>query len=240
MNTETKVPAPGIRGLIKGAVLALCYIWLFPQLTVWISDAAVSFGWGQMSTGAILLIPYYASFVLAVLLFRNYLIDAFERFTGSFGRCIGSMIRAYGLMILVTLVCSALLMMIAGEGTENPNDAAVEEVFRLVDRPTTVVAVLLGPLVEEIIFRGVIFGAIEQKSSKLAYLVSWLAFGAAHLVGYAFSFKDLSVLILLIQYLPPCIAWGWCYKKSGSLWTTIFMHMLYNGMGVWAMSMLRF
>jgi len=92
--------------------------------------------------------------------------------------------------------------------------------------------------VEEIIFRGVLFGAIARKNVKVAYLVSWIAFSVLHLISYVIGSEDWSVLILLLQYLPPCIAWGWCYKRSGTIWTCVFMHMLYNGLSVYALQAL--
>ena len=43
---------------------------------------------------------------------------------------------------------------------------------------------------------------------------------------------DWRTMIFMIEYLPPSIAWGWCYKRSGSIWTVIFMHMIFNAMGM--------
>jgi membrane protease YdiL (CAAX protease family) len=211
------------------------YLFILPLLTILLSAVMPKWTDYELSEKAVLLIPYYASFLLAVLLFKDYLIDNLHAFGARLGRSVFSMFLSYVLLYAITFAMALLLAGWLGSA-ENPNDSAVEELAKLYNKPTVVIAVFLAPLIEEILFRGMIFGSIWKKNRFFAYLISWLLFGAAHLVQYAILYGDWKVLALMFEYLPPSIAWAWCYRRSGSIWTSVFMHMLYNGMSMWVLA----
>jgi len=216
---------------IKGAALFIVYLVLLPYIMLLVSNLMQLLTGRPISERALLLTPYYLSFALAALLFKNYFIDQLSVFTHHLGRSLGSMFRCYFLMYGITIVCAMVLLAI-GMNSGNPNDLAVEGLVNSYDRVMLVMAVFLAPLVEELLFRGLIFGSLYKVKPIVAYIVSWLAFGAAHLLQYAIETGDWRTMIFMIEYLPPSIAWGWCYKRSGSIWTVIFMHMIFNAMGM--------
>ena len=216
---------------IKGAVLLILYLALMPYIMLLISELMQAITGNPIPETALLLAPYYLSFALAVLLFKDYFIVQLSVFGHNLGRSIGSMFRCYFLMYGITLVCAMLLLAI-GLNTGNPNDLALEGLVQDYDKVMLVMAVFLAPLVEELLFRGLIFGGLYKRKPAAAYIVSWLAFGAAHLLQYAIQSGEWSMLLYLIEYLPPSIAWGWCYKRSGNIWTVIFMHMIFNAMSM--------
>lgn len=82
--------------------------------------------------------------------------------------------------------------------------------------------VVVGPIAEEIIFRGLIYGALEKRLRITgAILVSAFIFALAHLQ--------------LVQFLPIfClgIALGWARWKAGSLGLPIILHILNNGVAL--------
>ena len=82
-----------------------------------------------------------------------------------------------------------------------------------------VAAVVMAPLVEEVIYRGVIYRAFRERGgSGLAMLASGLLFGLSH---------------FQLDYLLPLWAIGvvlaWTYERSGSLLPAILTHAIYNG-----------
>ena len=91
-------------------------------------------------------------------------------------------------------------------------------------------AVFLAPLVEEPIFRGGIFGLLYERSRFAAYIVSMLLFSLAHVLGYAIA--DPVYWIYLLQYLPA--SWMLCrtYERCRSIWGSILLHMMINGISV--------
>ncbi len=216
---------------IKGAVLLVLYLALMPYIMLLISRLMQTITGNPISERALLLAPYYLSFILAALFFKDYFITQLSVFGHNLGRSIGSMFRCYFLMYGITLVCAMLLLAI-GLNSGNPNDLVVEGLVDSYDKVVVVMAVFLAPLVEELLFRGIIFGSLYRVKPVAAYIVNWLAFGAAHLLQYAIQSGDWKTMLFMIEYLPPSIAWGWCYKRSGNIWTVIFMHMIFNAMGM--------
>ena len=93
------------------------------------------------------------------------------------------------------------------------------------------VAVVMAPLFEEIVFRGFLFrGFANSWGWVWGALASAAIFGAAHL--------QLDVFLPLAA-LGFVLAWA--YKPTGSLWTCITMHALFNLIAVvaWALTQLR-
>lgn len=81
-----------------------------------------------------------------------------------------------------------------------------------------VVASLLAPLVEEVVFRGFLFGGLRARLSPgWAAVVSGAIFGAVHLQPYAFPVLFLLGVLLALLY-----------HRSGSLWPAILMHFCIN------------
>jgi len=80
------------------------------------------------------------------------------------------------------------------------------------------VAVVMAPVFEEIVFRGFLFRGLANSWGWVwGALASAAIFGAAHL--------QLDVFLPLAA-LGFVLAWA--YKKTGSLWTCITMHALFN------------
>jgi membrane protease YdiL (CAAX protease family) len=92
----------------------------------------------------------------------------------------------------------------------------------------TLVAVILAPVFEEILFRGFLFRGLANSFGWVwGALISSAIFGAAHL--------QLDVFLPLAA-LGFVLAWA--YHRTGSLWTNITMHALFNTIAVlaWALT----
>ncbi len=90
------------------------------------------------------------------------------------------------------------------------------------------ISVLLAPVVEETLFRGVVFGSLRRKNAFLGYLVSSLLFSIYHLWSYLLADFHPSLLWYLLQYLPAGLVLGWTYDYSKTLFAPIFLHMMIN------------
>ena len=85
----------------------------------------------------------------------------------------------------------------------------------------TVIAVcVLAPILEEMLFRGVILRSfLLQYPPRTAIAGSAALFGLAHLNIYQFVTAFFAGLIL-----------GWLYERSRSLWPSILLHAAYNSL----------
>lgn len=81
--------------------------------------------------------------------------------------------------------------------------------------------VIVAPIVEEILMRGIILEGFTRKYSNLkAIIISSLLFGIIHLNIYQFVAAFIIGLFL-----------GWLYVKTRSLWLCIITHGFYNSGG---------
>lgn len=134
-------------------------------------------------------------------------------------------------LTLVSLLLSALSL----EGTGGNNEGVIQMVQTDL-RKAAAMAVFLAPIVEELLFRGAIFGSLRRRSRLLAYGVSALAFALYHV--WFFALGDPAQLLYGLQYVPAALVLAWLYDRSDCIWTSIFMHMLTNAVATAAFSAL--
>jgi len=132
-------------------------------------------------------------------------------------------------MINMALSYAVMLLLIRfGETGENPNN---QTIFTLVGREfniTKALAIFIAPVLEETLFRGVLFGSLYRRGRLLAFTVTMALFSFYHVWEYALAAMDVRVLLYMIEYLPVSFALCWCYERSGSLWAPIALHMFIN------------
>lgn len=89
-------------------------------------------------------------------------------------------------------------------------------------------AVVLAPITEELMFRGVLLRSLEPRGKRLAMVVSSLVFAAVHAVGLDDEMFWQSALVVL----PPIFILGlllaWLTQRSGRLGPAIFLHSGWN------------
>lgn len=91
-----------------------------------------------------------------------------------------------------------------------------------------VCVILLGPVTEELLVRGMIFGPLCKKKPWLAYLVSSTLFAVLHIIAAIGQVSALNIVLLLLMYLPGGIALGWAYQKTRTIYSPILLHCLIN------------
>jgi uncharacterized protein len=98
--------------------------------------------------------------------------------------------------------------------------------------PLVLVVTSVGPLVEELLFRGVLLSAllnpvlIPRRRIGWAVLISSLAFALVHLPGLNWQAYALPQLMLLALVL------AWLRLHSGSIWPGVLAHGSYNLLAV--------
>jgi len=88
--------------------------------------------------------------------------------------------------------------------------------------PSLFAFALLAPMVEELIFRGLLYGWVEGRwGSRVALVVSSLAFAAAH-------YEPAHILLVL----PLGFLFGWLRRRTNSLMPSLVSHIVNNGFAV--------
>ncbi len=181
-------------------------------------------------------LAYYCINCVAVLLiFHRFLMDSFRgaKLWSFVQTAILGFVFYYALSFLVNL----LLLRVAPSLT-NPNNAAVNSLADASGAPMLICILLLGPFVEEVLLRGLIFGTLHRHSRIAAYIVSVLLFSAIHLWQYALSISPSTLLLCALQYVPGGVALAWTYEKSGTIWCSILLHCVINAVSMGLLSFL--
>ena len=95
-------------------------------------------------------------------------------------------------------------------------------------------AVLLVPLVEECLYRGVVFSIFSGKSVALAYAVSTLLFSMVHVLSYIGRYDAVTLLLCALQYIPAGICLSWTYRKADNIFAPILVHATINAIGIFS------
>ncbi len=90
-----------------------------------------------------------------------------------------------------------------------------------------VLVTTVAPLVEELIFRGVLLSALlSRMRAALAVPASAMMFGVAHLADFGFAWHAIPALVGLGLVL------AWLRLRSGSLWPAVVAHAVNNTLAV--------
>ncbi len=208
---------------IRGIALSVLYFCVFPFAMAWVQQT----GGVEFPVAEANVVYYFISVFLVFLLFwrflqRNFvlLLDRLpENLTGV---AVGAAVWA---------VADGLIRQIPLP-VQNPNEAGYAMEYLLSPRATVVILVVLMPIVEEMLFRGFLFGTLRRYSRTLAYVATVLLFALYSVWQFVFSYgrADVRYLLLAIQYLPSGLVLSWCYDHGGSVWSAVLLHMLINGL----------
>lgn len=177
----------------------------------------------------------YVLFAVTVIIFHGFLGRTSRRLAENLGDALKTaavgLVALYGLNELMYRVSGLFL-----SSRTNLNDGTVT--VRLDNAPhmTLLIVLLLAPFVEEVLFRGLVFGNLKYKSRALAYAVSCLLFALLHVWQFAVVNQDLTYFLLMAQYLVPGLVLAWAYDHSGTLWASFGLHALVNALSVWTMA----
>ncbi len=154
---------------------------------------------------------------------RSSLINAGTRPVAMLGAVMGGFLLLLGANQLMTGLFDLLI-----PGFVNANNAAVAAMVREHPLLMTVGTVLLVPIGEECLFRGLLFSGYRQKSRPAAYLMSVLGFCAIHVAGYIGQMEPLTLLLCFAQYVPSGIVLCLSCEKTDSLFAPMLIHAAVN------------
>ena len=223
-----KLPVtPSRREILWGAVYMGAEYLLLPPILVLINDRLPT----PLSVGQLNCLLFLINFLAVLVIFRSFLKQTLTRIPSG---VLGAALRGFGLYFLLTLGVSQGILWIDPEFA-NVNDAAIGQMagedFLLI----TLCTVIPVPIAEELLFRGILFGGVYNRSRTAAYALSCSVFALIHIVAYIGAYPVKTLLLCLIQYLPAGIALGWAWSRSGSILSPILMHIAINAIGMLAL-----
>lgn len=92
------------------------------------------------------------------------------------------------------------------------------------DQLFAVLTMALVGYVEEVIFRGLLFKAIEKDSVKQAIIISAITFGAGHIINLLTGQASIDTFLQMAYAISIGFAFAFSFYRSKSLWPCIITH----------------
>ena len=205
----------------RGWVFFALYVLLFPWIMGWVQR---SFD-GALPVAEANVVYYLLSATLVFLVFWTFLKHGFHLLLDWLPENLFAFVTGLAGAGILRFLVSLIPLPV-----ENPNAISYPEQFALAPPATAVILVVLMPIVEEPLFRGLLFGTARRYSRALGYVLSTLVY-AVYCVwqfAYAYGQVDLRYLLLAVEYMPMGLALTWCYDNGGSIWSPIALHAAIN------------
>ena len=198
--------------LLPDIALTLHNIFLIP---LWILQVAV-FG---------------INFVCTILIFRHFLLfsckDAFSAPIKTAGFTVLGLVLYY----LAHFSVTALILYLRPDFS-NLNDAGISSLAVDGGIWIAVGTVLLVPVAEECLFRGLLFRGVYDRSPVWAWILSACGFSAVHILSYVGIYDGIALLLAFVQYLPAGLCLAWAYARSNTIFAPIVIHAAINYVGI--------
>ena len=176
-------------------------------------------------------IYYYALFAVTLIIFHKFLARTGRQALDGLGRTVktalAGLVLLYGVNELVYRLTDFII-----ENRTNLNDITISAQMKDAPRTTMLIIIFLAPFVEEVLFRGLVFGNLRAKGRWVGYLASCLLFALLHVWQFAVVQQDVTYFLLMVQYLVPGLVLAWVYDRSGTLWASIALHAAANALAV--------
>ena len=230
-----------LAGKLSNKQKALSFILLFPAYLFYIPtiinfliklyinnttdkvDYALLGVWLNLSVGLL-------SLVLAVFILKDFIADNFRAFKEKLlENVIWSCSVGIGILYGASIVANILVNLLLG--SKGADGSANQQLFELLLSNNLIImaiqAVILAPIVEELLFRGVIFRSLRKYGLLIAHIVSALLFGFLHIYSALLN-GDMTQLIQMIPYVAMGFVFSYSYEKRGNIGSAILLHMLNN------------
>lgn len=180
---------------------------------------------GDLSEPSLNLIYYLIGLMVVIVFYRKLLRREFDHLCDAPLSFFYGFATGYLLWYTLSYLATVIILLLGAEET-NPNNDYIATLSQQDYRLMMTVGVFCAPILEEILFRGVVFQSIRKKNRMLAYIISIALFSVYHVWQYAIW--DPSQLLFALQYIPITLALTWSYERSGTLWAPIALHMFNN------------
>ena len=174
------------------------------------------------------------SLAIIALILKDFLIENFIHFKQNFLATIKNIfVIGLPLNYLLAFIANILVMLFLGFDVveDSANQQAVVSMIEITPLLMVFQAVIIAPLLEELLFRGLIFRSLTHININLAHFVAAFLFGFLHVYQEVLA-GDLMQMAYIFPYMFMGYAFGYIYQRTGTIFASIGLHFLSNSIAV--------
>ena len=207
----------------RGHVFFALFFLVFPVLKMGVEWAFDHLFGLYLSEAISAAVYYYIMAVLTMVVFWSFLKNAGRILTDFLPENLFALITGFAGGQLLKLLFNLIPWPL-----EDPNPVSWAEQYAYSPAATVLIVVILVPIVEEVLFRGLLFGSLRKQNRTVAWIASVVLFAVYSVWTFAVAYGDARYLILALQYLPMSLALTWCYDRGGSVWSAALLHAIFH------------
>ena len=216
----------GNKRLLFGLVYYLvCHLFVFPLAMIALLSKFSNIS-SEEITNVFQMYSDVVSGIILIIILWPLVIDNFNRFTQKPITTMKQGAKWYIPSILMNAVLSYAILMLTGI-QQSSNQLAVEALLKANFFGVFIPAVVVAPLIEELVFRGIIFRSLRKYGFVPAALASGFFFGALHCVGDIASGNWIGLVYILV-YMSMGIFMCKAYEDAENLFGSVFLHFINN------------
>ncbi len=197
---------------------------------------SLALGWLSISVDIIgfNLLYFVINLISVMVIFRQFYARTFRNLSRSILKIPLYALGGFAGIQILGIVVGNLIVRV-DPGFFNVNDQSVAIMSQQAFYLTAIMTVVIAPIVEETLYRGVVFGTLYRRSPFLAYGISICLFAFIHISEYVGLYPARTLLLCFLQYIPAGFCLAASYRYSGTILTPILIHAAVNALAVVAM-----
>lgn len=207
-------------------------IWLVLQLGLpWVMNWLNGLLTTPLSSGVLTFATYSLHFLVVVSIFHSFLRNSIT----AAWHDLWNLVQATVLGFVAHWVCVRVLDRLLGliiPGYAPILDASLSQLAASNVYLRIVGVVILAPVIEEILYRGLVYRNLWRKSRAAAYIVSMLVFALVHTLGHVGTGDLTTMLLCFARYLPAGLCLAWTYSKADNVFAPIVVHAVINAITI--------
>lgn len=215
--------SPSLRGYESKlmALYGLFQLFVLPLLASFINLFLALSDW-QLQFGVFCL-----NFLCSSLICIRFLGSSFDAFCDAPGKVFSS--AGLGLLLYYSgTIAITVLILVLRPDYLNLNNGSISQLLQENRGLMFLAIVILAPVAEELLFRGLLFRGLYDRNALLGWSCSVLSFAAVHVLSYIGQYDLIGFLLATLQYLPAGLALCYAYRRSGSIFAPMLMHIFIN------------
>lgn len=164
--------------------------------------------------------------VIIILILRQTISRHFNKYIANIKYYLKNYIKYWGVALLLMYVSNLIIIMI-NNGAIASNEESVRTLFETSHIFTFILAGVLAPIIEELVFRLCFYKIIGTKGyNKYIFIIlSGLIFGSMHIIGTNPTLID---WLYIIPYSVPGCVFAYTLVKSDNIFVPISLHAIHN------------